>query len=206
MNTRFLVGYKLFFGLLGLTALVTEIAVLVERGVFDPVNFFSFFTVESNILATIAFISGALLVATKMKNAAFDFFRGAATFYMIITGIVFALMLSGLEGVQLTAVPWDNTVLHYLIPIAIVVDWFLDPPKKNISFRRALVWLIFPLTYLGYSLVRGAIVGWYPYPFLNPANGGYDTIAITCAAILVGGVALVWALTWVSAKQRKRRT
>lgn len=202
MNKRRLaVGYKLFFGLLGMSALVTEIVILTERGVFTAPNFFSYFTVLSNILAVVAFIGGAVIASQGIKSKQFDFFRGAVTFYMIVTGIVFALLLSGLEGVQLTAVPWDNIVLHYIIPVAIAVDWFVNRPVK-IPFKRALLWISFPVAYLAYSLIRGPIVEWYPYPFLNPANGGYGAIAVTSIAITVGGIVMIYLLSRVATKKK----
>jgi len=114
---------------------------------------------------------------------------------MIVTGVVFALLLSGLEGVALTAVPWDNIVLHYIMPIAVALDWIMNPPSRRIEFKKALWWLVFPLAYLAYSLVRGPIANWYPYPFLNPANGGYGQIAVTSALILIFGVVLVYVVT-----------
>ena len=51
------------------------------------------------------------------------------------------------------------------------------------SFRDGLLWLAFPLVWTGLTLVRGAIDGWYPYPFLDPVNGGYGTVAVTVVAI-----------------------
>lgn len=203
MNKKnFLIGYKIFFALLGLSSLVTEVVILIERGVFHLGNFASFFTVESNVIAAVMFMISAFFLYAGKKSARLDFFRGAATLYMVVTGIVFALLLSSLEGVQLTAVPWDNTVLHYIIPIAIVVDWFIDPVRK-ISFRKGLAWLAFPIAYLGYSLVRGVVTGWYPYPFLNPSNGGYGQIALTSLGIFALGIALVFLVTRIGLKAKK---
>jgi len=88
--------------------------------------------------------------------------RGAASLYMAITGIVFSVLLAGLD-VELTAVPWDNTVLHYIMPVVVVADWVIDLPGTRIAFKSALVWLAFPLTYVAYSLIRGHLTGWYPY-------------------------------------------
>lgn len=190
-----MVSYKVFFGLLGFSAIVTELAVLVERGVFNAANFFSYFTIESNIFAVVALLASAFLMYAGKKSLWLDYFRGAATFFMIVTGIVFAILLSGLEGVTLTAVPWDNTVLHYLIPIAMVIDWIMNPPARKFSYREGLAWLIFPIAYLIYSLFRGSIVNWYPYPFLNPANGGYSQILITSLIILAGGLIMVYLVT-----------
>jgi hypothetical protein len=197
MKKNYLVGFKLVFALLGFSALITELAVLVSRGVFNAPNFFSFFTVEANIIAFVVFLVSAFATYAGKKSAWLDFFRGASTFFMVVTGIVFALLLSGLEGVQLTAVPWDNTVLHYLIPIAAAVDWIMDPPLRRFAYRQALVWLAFPILYVMYSLFRGPLVNWYPYPFLNPANGGYTQVLITSLIILAGGLILVYLVTRV---------
>jgi hypothetical protein len=190
----FLIAYKGFFGLLGFSALITEIAVLVERGRFIPENFFSFFTVESNLFASIILLVGAVMLQKKQSKQ-FVMLRGAATLYMVLTGIVFVVMLSGLQGVELTAVPWDNLVLHYIMPIAVAVDWLIDRPSVKIPFKQALIWLVYPLVYMIYSLTRGAIVGWYPYPFLNPTTNGYIGIFIASLGIAVLGAGAIWMLT-----------
>lgn len=192
-NKNLLATYKLVFGLLGLSAVVTEIIVLVGRGSFAPANFFSYFTIESNIFAAaILLLSASGLLSSKPLLVAL--LRGAATLYMVVTGVVFAVLLSGYDAATLTAVPWDNVVLHYIMPVALLVDWLIDPPSKQISFKRAIVWLAYPLVYVVYSLVRGSIVGWYPYPFLNPATGGYAGIAITSLGIAGTVLVLSWFL------------
>jgi hypothetical protein len=114
--------------------------------------------------------------------------RGGALLYMTVTLVVFSLLLSG-SDVD-TAVVWVNTVVHKLFPLVLLIDWILDPPRHRISIRDSLVWLVYPLAWLAYTMVRGALVGWYPYPFLDPANGGYGTVALYVVAILVFGVVL----------------
>lgn len=201
-NKNLLVSYKLLFAALGLSAVVTEIVVIVGRGTFVPANFFSFFTIESNIFAAVMLIVSALALIRNKRTDSLIMFRGAATLYMAITGVIFALLLSGLDAGVLTALPWDNTVLHYLLPIAVVIDWIIDPPKKRISFKRSLVWMVYPLTYLFYTLVRGHIVGWYPYPFLNPTNHGYAPVLLT--SIGVAGTVLVFA--WILTRVRSLKS
>ena len=195
MKRNYMVGYKVFFSLLGFSAIITEIATIVDRGNWNPVNFFSFFTIESNILAVVMFLLSAFFLFAGKKNKTLDFFRGAVTFFMVVTGIVFAVLLSGIEGIVLTAAPWDNIVLHYLIPIAIVIDWIVDGPSVKLSYRKALLWLVFPITYVAYSLIRGPIVNWYPYPFLNPANGGYGQVFVTSIIIMIGGFVLAYVVS-----------
>lgn len=201
-NRKFLIGYKLFFSLLGFSAIVTEITTIVERGRFNPANFFSFFTIETNILVFVTLLLSALAVAAN-KNGNLDVFRSAVTVYILIVWIGFSLLLSGLENVALTAVPWDNTVLHYIIPIAVFIDYLIDRPKRRLSFKASLVWLLFPIIYLVYSLTRGALVGWYPYPFLNPDTNGYGAIAITATGLLALGLGLIWLITKLSGKPQK---
>jgi len=192
---NFLVSYKLFFAFLGFSALVTEIATSVERGVFNPGNFFSFFTVQVNILVFITFVLSALVLASGKQRRWLDILRSITTVYILVVGIGFAILLSGLENVALTAVPWDNTVLHYIIPVAVLIDFIIDRPKKKISFKTGLLWIAFPILYVLYSLIRGALVGWYPYPFLNPELKGFGAVAVTVAGLVILGVIIIAFVT-----------
>lgn len=197
-----LVGYKLFFGLLGFSAIVTEIATITERGIFNPSNFFSYFTIQNNILVFVTFLLSALLVAAEKTPRWLAKLRGAVTTYIVVVGIGFAALLSGAENTVLTAVPWDNLVLHYIIPIAAFVDLLLDRPKTQLKFRQSLVWLLYPAAYVGYTLIRGPIVDWYPYPFLDPGHQGYGGIAVTATALLLLSLAVMWIVCKLSVNRR----
>jgi hypothetical protein len=186
-------GYRMFFALLAFGAVVTELATLVERGKLVPANFFSFFTIQSNAFAAFVLLLSALASA-RGQGRGLAMLRGAATLYIASTGIVFSVLLAGLD-VELTAVPVDNTILHYIIPVAVVADWFLDLPRMRIAVTSALVWLAFPVAYVTYSLIRGHATDWYPYPFLDPGKQGYAGVATTCAGILVLAIGLTWLLT-----------
>lgn len=199
-NRKFLISYKIFFALLGFSAVVTEIATLIERGIFNAVNFFSFFTIESNVLVFITLLLSAVAVAAG-KNDRLGGLRSAVTVYILVVGIGFSFLLAGLEDVALTAVPWDNAVLHYILPGAMLIDLLIDRPKNKLRFGRSLYWLLFPLVYLIYSLVRGALTHWYPYPFLNPNTNGYGSIAITAGCLLILGLALIWIVCKISGKR-----
>lgn len=189
--------FKVFFALLSLSALVTEIAVTLERGVFNPANFFSYFTVQVNSLVVITLLISAFMTAANKSPKWLDILRSATAVYILVVGIGFAILLSGLEGIALTAVPWDNTVLHYITPLAVLLDLIFDRPRTKLQFKKSLVWITFPIIYVIYSLIRGAATGWYPYPFLNPANGGYGKVAITVGGLVVLGTILIWFVTKV---------
>lgn len=186
---------RIAFGLLIIVALVAQLLTNIQQGL-SVVNFFSFFTVESNILAAAVLLTvGVGALASKKATPQFAFIRGAATLYMTITGIVFALLLSGLQAELQLTVPWINVVLHYIGPVVILVDWLLFPPKFRFTFRVALGWLVFPVAYLVYSLVRGSFVQWYPYPFINPIENGWPTVIMMSVVIAVGSAGLAWLLS-----------
>ena len=201
-SKKIFISYKIGFALLGFSAVVTEISTLVERGQFNPFNFFSYFTIQSNIFAFVMLLASAVAVASSKKSTILNLLRGAATLYMVITGIVFAVLLAGVEGSILTAAPWDNIVLHYIMPVVLLVDWLVDKPNKSIAFKKSLVWLIYPVAYVIYSLTRGHFVDWYPYPFLDPSSNGYVGVLVT--GMCIAGLAVV--LTFVLTKLSRTKT
>lgn len=201
MRPKVIASYRLIMAAVVCAAVLTQLMSSIEHH-RSITNFFSFFTIESNIIgmSVIAISAFAVLAGKKWKQEAM--LRGAAATYMLVTGIIFALLLSGLTARLQTTIPWVNSVLHYIFPIFMVLDWIIDPPKQLITFKRALCWIVFPVAYVTYSLVRGPLVDWYPYPFLDPADGGYLKLLVTCLVMLTGGIVLIGALLAI---QRLRR-
>ncbi|WP_375487265.1 Pr6Pr family membrane protein [uncultured Jatrophihabitans sp.] len=193
-SARGLVAGRVVAAFLGFSALVTEVATLLAQHRFHGGNFFSYFTVEANTLAVISLVVSAFATATRSTRRGLDLYRGAVTLYMTTTILVFIVLLSGYSSSELTAVPWDNTVLHYVMPIIVIIDWLVAPPARAVAYRSALVWLAVPLAYLVYSLIRGHSVHWYPYPFVNPSQHGYLGVAVTSAVIAVILAALIWVI------------
>ncbi len=185
-RSRILGAVRLAFALLALAAVGTQLALGLQRETFVVANFFSFFTIESNLIGAFVLLLAGVGALRSADPGRFALLRGAATLYMTTTGIIYFLLLRGLEASLQTPVPWINTVLHYVMPLALLADWLIVPPKRRIAFGQALVWLLFPLAYVAYSLIRGSIVGWYPYPFLNANEQSYGQIAVTGLVILAG--------------------
>ena len=205
MTDRLLGTIRIGFGLLVLAAIGYQAWTLVEAGVFDPTRFFLFFTILSNIFAAGVFLEGGrrqLTGATPLP----DLWRGAAVVYMTVTFVVFAVLLRGLQEELQTNIVWVDSVLHRVMPVAVMADWLIEPPHRPLTFRRALgPWLAPPLAWTGFTLIRGAIDGWYPYPFLDPANGGYGAVALYGVGILVLFVVVVWLTVTVGTALRERR-
>lgn len=205
MNERLLALVRIGFALLVVAALVTQISNLVDAGVFDPTRFFLFFTVLSNLFAAAVFTEGGRRQLTGAPPVP-DLWRGAAVVFMTVTFIVFAVLLRGLQEELQTNIVWVDTVLHRVMPVAVMADWLIQPPHRRLTFRGAIwAWLVPPLAWTAFTLVRGALDGWYPYPFLNPANGGYGTVALYAVAILALFLAVTWTVATVGSALRERR-
>jgi hypothetical protein len=195
---------RVAFALLAVVAILVQMLDLADRGVLNPVNFFSYFTIESNLIAVAALLWAAAAAAGRGgPNLRLDFFRGAATTYMTVTFVVFALLLADTDVD--TAIVWVDRVLHRVIPIVLMADWLIDPPAERIELRRAWWWVAFPLAWVVYTMIRGAMVGTYPYPFLDPANGGYGAVLGYSVAILVGMLLFVYAIVRIGNAMVARR-
>jgi hypothetical protein len=195
MDRRVVINtYRLGFALLTVIAIVVQAAGLQARGVLVPQNFLSYFTIQSNLIAVAVFLIGVAWWRTP-PTAVWELVRGASVLHMTITFVVFAVLLSGTDVD--TAIPWVNAVVHQVMPIAVIADWLIDPPRHRIPFTTSRRWLTFPLVWTAYTLVRGAITGWYPYPFIDPANGGYGSVAVYIVVLLLFGAALCAAIAWV---------
>ena len=161
-------------------------------------NFFSYFTIDSNLAAAATFLIGAVLLIRRVlpEPGWFTVVRGAVVVYMTLTGVVYNLLL---RGISVTAggseQAWTNEVVHVVAPVLVILDWLLAPGRRRLAWRSLPVMLVFPALWVSYTLIRGPRVydqvrqlpAWYPYPFLNPASsaGGYGTVTIYVVVITV---------------------
>ena len=120
MRGALLIVARLAIATAGIVAITYQFARL-KHGVpgFSVGNFFSFFTIQSNLLA-IAMLVLVTIVRPSERTVMFDAARGAVTLYIAITGAVFALLLSGLQESLDTHIGWVDFVVHKLIPIVLV--------------------------------------------------------------------------------------
>jgi hypothetical protein len=195
--------YRLVFALVTLTAIGYQAYHLHDVGVFKPANFFSFFTIQNNTLAALLFLYLAVRPAGGAPSVQLDYVRGAVTLSMTLVGVVYGLLQSGYTAELQTAVIWVDNVVHRIMPLVVFADWLIDPPRARLDYRTALPWLAYPLVYVVYTLIRGPIVDWYPYPFLDPDRaGGYPGVFACCVGIAIGVAIFTWVI--VAAGNRGR--
>jgi hypothetical protein len=180
-------------------------------------NFFSFFTILSNVLAAVALAAGGIWALThrdaRVEPRWLAVLLMCASTYMIVTGIVYNTLLRGIELPQGATVAWSNEVLHVVIPLLMLADLLFAPRRRALGWGAIGIAAIFPIVWVVYTLLRANLViapstgnaWWYPYPFLDPRlNGGYGGVALwvlLIAAIIVATAALV---VWVGRRRGDR--
>ena len=136
----------------------------------------------------------------KPTSHAANFFSQPATLtaiavYISVVAIVYNSILRFLwkpEGLQLVV----DELLHSVIPVVFVIMWFLSIRNAALKWRDIYVWLIYPLVYIVYVLIRGALSGFYPYPFINVTELGYNRVLINSVGLLF--VFLFFSLLFVA--------
>ncbi len=194
---------RLVTALLIVVAIAAQCQRLSSDGVFKPFNVFSFFTIQSNILTVFVLLGLEFRERTSVFRLARTI-RPGVVLYMAMTGVVYAVLLApAAADVGLTA-KWVDAIVHVLAPIVIVADWFLSAPERKPMMADIPRWIAFPVAWLAYSLIRGSIVDWYPYPFLDPrpgssnAAGSWPMVVLMVAIISLAVVAFAWVIVKVT--------
>jgi hypothetical protein len=135
------------------------------------INYFSFFTILSNILVALALTFPGSRIFSRPGV------RTAIAVYIFVVGTIFFFLLRQIY--HPVGLGWYvNILLHYTMPPLYILDWALFVPKKNLSYKSIPAWLIYPVAYCAWLLAHGAASGFYPYPFLNAAELGYPRTAL----------------------------
>ncbi len=174
---------------MGWFAIIAQFVLMIQNRQADiletTVRFFSFFTILTNILVALFFTTSAF----RLKGFPFKLFSAkttitALTAFIFIVGLVYQIALRQVwapTGLQYVV----DELLHTVIPLFMLGYWHSNMKKEDLAIQPLLKWMIYPLTYILYILVRGSLSGYYPYPFLNIPEIGYQSAAINIAAIFM---------------------
>lgn len=107
--------------------------------------------------------------------------------YILLVMLYYHFMLSGryaFEGPML----WATFTLHYIAPIYYLLWWAACTPHGSLRYSEIGRMLIPGLLYVMWVLLRGAIVGEYPYDILDAGKFGYGAVAAGIGALLAAVV------------------
>jgi hypothetical protein len=193
---------RLVAGALVLLAVGTQITDQVINDAFEAGRYFSFFTVQSSLINIVVLGTGGVLALRWRRDPElFTAVRMATVAYAAVTAVVYNVLLRGLPSDGFVGLGWPGELLHVWIPAFIVLDWLFSPGRPALGWGRIWIAIGYPLAWVAFTLVRGVLTGWYPYPFLDPdAEAGPESviayivaialfiIAVACVAIVVSRV------------------
>lgn len=179
----------------------------IVNNVFRPTEYFAFFSIQSSLIVGAVLLWSAHkawwgLPETKLLVIA----RMSSTAYYILVSLAYNLLLRGsANDVRDGDYQWPvlpNEIIHVWGPIAVTLGWLLVQGEVRLRFRAALWVAVYPLFWLGFSVVRGIATGWWPYWFIDPTgDGGVSGMLSYIAAItvfLIGLGVLLLALARVT--------
>jgi hypothetical protein len=162
------------------------VAPLPER----VLRFFSYFTVQSNLLAAATALS--LIARPDRDGRTWRVLRIATLIGMTVTFVVYTIALRPI--LHLTGIARLTDIgFHYVAPVMTVGGWLLFGPWPRIDVESLVRHLAWPMSYLIYILVLGSVTGWYPYPFIDVPRLGYprallNALLVTVLLLFVGAV------------------
>jgi hypothetical protein len=150
------------------------------------IRFFSYFTILTNLL--IAFCYTILLLKPDSdwgKLFSRPRVLTAITVYITVVGITYNTLLRQLWNPQ--GLQWFvDVLLHSVVPILFILYWLIFVIKNELQWKNILPWIIYPVVYLLYALFRGALSGFYPYPFIDVNAIGYTKVFINATGLITG--------------------
>jgi len=169
------------FAIIGWFAVAMQYVLMLENSVISvgeaTIRFFSFFTILTNILVAVYFSFQVF----RTKHAKSLIYRAgtltALTVYITVVGLGYQVLLRHLWSP--TGLQWlVDELLHSAIPILVILYWYRYEHTTAVNFQRIVTWLLYPLVYLIFILIRGRISGFYPYPFVSVTDLGIVQVLI----------------------------
>lgn len=179
-------------------ALLLQLSLVVVNGQISMperlLRLVSYFTVEANLLVLVS--SAQLALWPDRDGLGWRVARLGGLVGSSVTFLVFLLVLR--PAMHLTG--WDAVAdvgQHYLAPVLMVGGWVLFGPRRRVGARTALTTLAWPVGWFAWILLFGAVGDFYPYPFVDVRNHGYDGVllrALLATTLLAATVGGAWAL------------
>ena len=184
--TLLLIGILALFGVSVQFIISINRAIAVDNSVSQVViNMLGYFTILTNTFAAVVLTVVGLLPNSRIgKIFARPKVFGCVVTSMLWVGIGFHVLLSdywspdGMEAVT-------NYLNHYIVPSALLIIWLVFPPKTQIPKWTPLLWEVYPVIYGIYIILRGELIGNYPYPFFDVNVIAYPKALLNGLVILL---------------------
>ena len=191
--------------LIGWSALAAQLYLSLRMGLANGngiarslVVYIGYFTILTNALVASALTAAATTSSANASTWLATFFtrpgvNTAIAVYIIVVGITYSLLLRHIwepQGLQWIV----DVVLHDLMPVLFLVYWWCAVPTHGVRWPDIPLWLAYPVGYFACSMAAGALLGRYPYPFLDVGEFGYGRVLVTGIGMLIGFIVVAAVL------------
>jgi len=192
VSSKTILIYRVIFTALSWFTIFTGmiISVITNVSILPWFNSFKYFTMQTNLIVTI-WLTLAIVWHNKPEflEKITGPLKGAFTLYITITFIFFAIILSPFYHPPTPFAAFSNLVLHYITPIAFILDWILTETKMRYKWNYLHYWIVYPIGYLVFALIHGKITGDYLYFILDIS--AFELLTVPIVFFLVtSGIAL----------------
>lgn len=148
--------------------------------------YLAFFTILTNLL--VAIVLSAPLIAPESRVGRFCRHSGTIAGVAVniaLVGIAYNLLLRNVwhpHGLQLVG----DVLLHDAVPLIFIGYSWMSAGIAVASFAARALWGAWPVIYFAYALARGAVTGFYPYPFIHVGHLGYLQVLVNAVGLLLG--------------------
>ncbi len=184
-------------------AVIAQFVIMIQNRVESVpetiIRFFSFFTILTNTLVAVYFTL-QLFSKKEPKSGGLT----AVTLYITIVGLVYQIVLRPIwnpEGMQM----FVDELLHSIVPVCVLIYWMLFENKRTVKWNQIPKWLIYPLIYLVFILIRGNLSNFYPYPFVNVYELGMSTVLLNSVILMVVFIVIATILLGLGKLSSKNR-
>lgn len=173
---------------------------------------FNYYTVLSNTACLVYFAASLAVNAMRMYEGKHTRtwkprIEGAVVFCITVTMIVYHAVLrpeAFRMGDGASFYSPLNIVQHYAVPLLALLDWLLLSPKGRWHRHDPAAWMLIPLLYFVYILIRAPFAGDigasgspYPYGFIDVQALGVGVAARNALLAAAGMLALAYLLYFV---------
>jgi hypothetical protein len=178
------------------TSIVWQVTDRLLNNVFRPGEYFAYFTIQSSLIAAVVLaLAGMRELQGKADTKVLTIARLSTSSFAIVVFVVYNALLRGTEvlpGEPDFGYVWPvppNEILHVWAPIFIVLDFALSITVTKLKFKQVFWILVFPMTWLTFTIIRGLITDWWAYWFLDPTlEAGVMGVVTFILIIIVFGL------------------
>jgi hypothetical protein len=171
-------------------------SVLTQGGTIGQglVLYFGYFTILTNGLVCLA-MTWPLLAPHSAVGRFFvrPSVVGWVTASIAFVGIAYYVLLRHVwqpQGLRWLA----DVLLHYVVPTLCVIYSLIVLRGVALRWAAPLWWSLYPTLYFGYALLRGALIGSYPYGFIDASALGYAVALRNGFFLLIAFLLLAYLL------------